>query len=303
MFSSICLFLTNAAERKQLSVTFQMSVKKKKKVLSCYWIHSLAHTCSVQVMARGTGRSAVHSGASAGCCGCTRWDRCAVKILNVKAKWSFEMTHVFNRQWGTSAVSVNTLLCVCHLLRFQRMEGPFPFCFLWLSWPFSFRDLHKFVSDFHSGHLQHQVLLCPFSVLFLAKLHSYDVQVLPPPNWAWRAMTCCRIWRRQLEHSKDSKLFLPSAKRGGEGQVGRWAQSGVPPPTPIPGGCHLGLGKHLPNMQPCCDILSFLPATEHSILTRILEKSYRRKEFEFYLPATLKYMKGKFWFYTTYFLF
>lgn len=75
----------------------------------------------------------------------------------------------------------------------------------------------------------------------------------------------------------------------------RWAggrRVGSHHPPLIPGGCHLGLGKHLPTMQPYRDILSVLPETKHS-----------KKEFEFYVSTTLKYLKDKFWLNTTFFLF
>lgn len=84
-------------------------------------------------------------------------------------------------------------------------------------------------------------------------LHSHYIHVLPLPNRAWRGMTCYRNWWKQLERREDSKLFFPGAKRGGEGQVGRWAQSGVPPPTLIPSGYHLGLAKHSPIMPRICN--------------------------------------------------
>lgn len=40
------------------------------------------------------------------------------------------------------------------------------------------------------------------------------------------------------------RAIFTRCQRGEEGQVGRWAQSGVLPPSLVPGGCHLGLGKH-----------------------------------------------------------
>ena len=67
---------------------------------------------------------------------------------------------------------------------------------------------------------------------------------------------------------------VPEGWGGPGGQVGRWAQSGVQPPSLVPGGCHLALGKHhhtMPlthttyDMQPRCEMFT-LPATRQSIL-------------------------------------
>lgn len=81
------------------------------------------------------------------------------------------------------------------------------------------------------------------------------------------------------------QAIFTQCQRGEEGQVGRWAQSGVPAPSHVPGGCHLGLGKHhliMPpthhaqNTQPHCELLTLLPANRCSTLTEIFKKEFQK---------------------------
>lgn len=76
--------------------------------------------------------------------------------------------------------------------------------------------------------------------------------------------------------------------------MGRWAQSGVPPPSLVSGGCHLGLGKHhlaMPlthyawNTQPYCEILTVMPAARRSVLTEPLRKDFQAQRPGLYITA------------------
>lgn len=117
------------------------------------------------------------------------------------------------------------------------------------------------------------ILFCPhpLSLPCLPSLHA-SVPVLPPP-WLCLVRDDLALDLAEAAGTQGGlgAVFLQCQKVE-EGQVGRWAQSGVPPPSFVPGGCHLGLAKHQLTMISTHHAQNMLPHSDLQKVKHSLEK-------------------------------